>query len=207
MGYPGQFEHEYQDAQTLASWGVDFWKYDQCWHKIPLIDTLAIEAYSGSLPTTVGVSNSNSLGMNVRGMSAHGQDADFAGDRIRHFTNSSETGFVGPQISIASMPASWDVAETWDGSAGEGGIPGTQIQYYEAYRLFGEALKSTGRNITYSICPFIAGCDESIWRTPLHNYPCEGFIILIARPIAVGRLLQEFFAHEHESVPGARRDG
>ena len=27
MGYPGQFEHEYQDAQTLASWGVDFWKY------------------------------------------------------------------------------------------------------------------------------------------------------------------------------------
>ena len=25
MGYPGQFEHEYQDAQTLADWGVDFW--------------------------------------------------------------------------------------------------------------------------------------------------------------------------------------
>ena len=101
--------------------------------------------------------------MNVRGMSAHGQDADFAGERIKHFTDSNATGFVGPQISIASMPASWDVAETWDGSANEGGIPGTQIQYYEAYRLFGEALKSTGRNITYSICPFIAGCDKSIW--------------------------------------------
>ena len=41
MGYPGQFEHEYQDAETLASWGVDFWKYDQCWHKIPLIDVSA----------------------------------------------------------------------------------------------------------------------------------------------------------------------
>ena len=24
-------------------------------------------------------------------------------------------------------------------------------------------MKATGRNITYSICPFIAGCDESIW--------------------------------------------
>jgi hypothetical protein len=27
----------------------------------------------------------------------------------------------------------------------------------ESYRLFGEALAATGRNITYSICPFIAG--------------------------------------------------
>ena len=200
MGYPGQFEHEYQDARTLAEWGVDFWKYDQCWHKIPLIDTLAFEAYSRELPASVSVSNGNSLGvswpslqclltclstakrapalssssdcltlvpstafalrveqMNVRGMSAHGQDANFAGDRIKHFTDSNATGFVGPQISISAMPASWTVAETWNGADNEGGIPGTQIQYYEAYRLFGEALKSTGRNITYSICPFIAG--------------------------------------------------
>ena len=26
MGYPGQFEHEYQDARTFAEWGVDFFK-------------------------------------------------------------------------------------------------------------------------------------------------------------------------------------
>ena len=63
MGYPGQFEHEFQDAKTLAEWGVDFWKYDQCCHKIPLIDTLAIEAYSGHLPATASVSNGNSLGV------------------------------------------------------------------------------------------------------------------------------------------------
>ena len=37
-------------------------KYDQCWHKIPLIDILAIEAYSGKLPATAEVSNGNSLG-------------------------------------------------------------------------------------------------------------------------------------------------
>ena len=37
-------------------------------------------------------------------------------------------------------------------------------RYYEAYRLFGEALEATGANITYSICPFIAGCDKSIWN-------------------------------------------
>jgi len=31
-GYPGSYDHEYQDAQTFADWGVDFLKYDYC-HK------------------------------------------------------------------------------------------------------------------------------------------------------------------------------
>lgn len=30
-GYPSSFEHEFQDAQTFASWGVDFLKYDYCY--------------------------------------------------------------------------------------------------------------------------------------------------------------------------------
>lgn len=29
-GYPGSFEHEFQDAEQLAEWGVDFLKYDYC---------------------------------------------------------------------------------------------------------------------------------------------------------------------------------
>ena len=29
-GYPASFDHEYQDARTFASWGVDFLKYDFC---------------------------------------------------------------------------------------------------------------------------------------------------------------------------------
>lgn len=29
-GYPGSFEHEFQDAKLLAEWGVDFLKYDYC---------------------------------------------------------------------------------------------------------------------------------------------------------------------------------
>lgn len=28
--YPGSFEHEFQDAATFASWGVDYLKYDYC---------------------------------------------------------------------------------------------------------------------------------------------------------------------------------
>lgn len=31
-GYPGSYEHEYIDAETFAEWGVDFLKYDYCFH-------------------------------------------------------------------------------------------------------------------------------------------------------------------------------
>ena len=31
-GYPGSFEHEFIDAKTFAEWGVDFLKYDYCYH-------------------------------------------------------------------------------------------------------------------------------------------------------------------------------
>ena len=33
-GYPGSFEHEFQDAETFASWGVDYLKYDNCYKPI-----------------------------------------------------------------------------------------------------------------------------------------------------------------------------
>ena len=29
-GYPGSFEHEFQDAKKFAEWGVDYLKYDYC---------------------------------------------------------------------------------------------------------------------------------------------------------------------------------
>ena len=29
-GYPASFDHEFQDARTFASWGVDYLKYDYC---------------------------------------------------------------------------------------------------------------------------------------------------------------------------------
>lgn len=31
-GYPGSYEYEFVDAQTFADWGVDFLKYDYCYH-------------------------------------------------------------------------------------------------------------------------------------------------------------------------------
>lgn len=35
-GYPGSYEHEYVDAADFAAWGVDYLKYDYCFHS-PLI--------------------------------------------------------------------------------------------------------------------------------------------------------------------------
>ena len=29
--YPGSFDHEFQDADQLAAWGVDYLKYDNCY--------------------------------------------------------------------------------------------------------------------------------------------------------------------------------
>lgn len=34
LGYPGSRKHEKQDAALLASWKVDYWKYDNCHLKI-----------------------------------------------------------------------------------------------------------------------------------------------------------------------------
>lgn len=31
-GYPGSYDHEYVDAATFAEWGVDYLKYDFCYH-------------------------------------------------------------------------------------------------------------------------------------------------------------------------------
>lgn len=31
-GFPGSYEHEFIDAKTFASWGVDYLKYDYCYH-------------------------------------------------------------------------------------------------------------------------------------------------------------------------------
>ncbi len=41
-GYPGAHGHEYQDALTYASWGVDYLKYDWCNHK----GINAVDAYT-----------------------------------------------------------------------------------------------------------------------------------------------------------------
>ena len=30
-GHPASYDHEFVDAKTFASWGVDFLKYDRCW--------------------------------------------------------------------------------------------------------------------------------------------------------------------------------
>ena len=35
-GYPGSFEHEFSDARQFAEWGIDYLKYDNCFHPATL---------------------------------------------------------------------------------------------------------------------------------------------------------------------------
>ena len=35
-GYPGSFEHEFEDAKQFAQWGIDYLKYDNCYHPATL---------------------------------------------------------------------------------------------------------------------------------------------------------------------------
>ena len=149
-GYPGQFEHEYQDAATIASWGVDFWKADNCFQKWATVDTYGPElsntSYPSSQPAIRQFLREREYGLNVRGLSAAGEDA-----HPIFWANVSGLPLATPDTTPA------------EGGGQMGDPRGHQIQQWEAYRLFGEALQATGRNITYSICPYIAGCDESVW--------------------------------------------
>lgn len=48
-GYPGSFGHEYQDAATFASWGVDYLKYDNCYRPRTLADPLLYRRMGNAL--------------------------------------------------------------------------------------------------------------------------------------------------------------
>ena len=149
-GYPGQFEHEYQDAATIAGWGIDFWKADNCWQKWAVVDTytpeLSNSSYPATEPTVRQFLHEREFGLNIRGLSTTGEDTlpiNWSGATgLPPFLPDTCPGEGGPQM---------------------GNPTGHQVQQWEAYRLFGEALQATGRNITYSICPYIAGCDASVF--------------------------------------------
>lgn len=149
MGYPGQFEHEFDDAQTLASFGIDFWKYDNCWMQFGVGDIYDSVMFNASAREPM--LNLKEFQLNIRGLAIDGEDAHPI-DLPKVFPT---------RQSAAGWPAAWTPERDGDGHVS---IDRTQVQQWEAYKLFGEALAATGRNITYSICPLIAGCDESIFN-------------------------------------------
>ena len=134
-------------------------RHDNCWQKWATVETYANELigdqYPGTAPAITALLDSTMYGLNIRGLSNEGQDA--------HPINYK---------NITGLPlATPDPSSAVDPPDGPGRFPAImssprqhQIQQYEAYRLFGEALAATGRNVTYSICPLIAGCDASVWN-------------------------------------------
>ncbi len=50
-GYPGSFEHEFQDARQFADWGVDYLKYDYCFKPRHVCGELLYKRISLALKT------------------------------------------------------------------------------------------------------------------------------------------------------------
>lgn len=55
-GYPGSFEHEFQDAALFAEWGVDYLKYDYCFKPRHISGELLYKRMSLALKTAGGIS-------------------------------------------------------------------------------------------------------------------------------------------------------
>ena len=89
MGYPGQFEHEEEDAETMAEWGVDYFKYDNCFHKWSIDGSKVGEGVSGFVLQGAvharaevrirlelcAVTVLQAYALNIRGVSFEGEDA------------------------------------------------------------------------------------------------------------------------------------
>eukprot|EP01114_Cavostelium_apophysatum_P018727 TRINITY_DN5863_c0_g1_i1.p1 TRINITY_DN5863_c0_g1~~TRINITY_DN5863_c0_g1_i1.p1 ORF type:complete len:439 (-),score=42.06 TRINITY_DN5863_c0_g1_i1:33-1349(-) len=48
LGFPGSYEHEYQDAELFASWGIDYFKYDNCFLHFEIRDLWIDQVYNYS---------------------------------------------------------------------------------------------------------------------------------------------------------------
>ena len=48
-GFPGSFEHEFQDAESFAEWGVDYLKYDYCYKPMQIPGDLLYKRMSLAL--------------------------------------------------------------------------------------------------------------------------------------------------------------
>ena len=48
-GHPGSFEHEFQDAETFAEWGVDYLKYDYCYKPVHIPGEILYKRMSTAL--------------------------------------------------------------------------------------------------------------------------------------------------------------
>ena len=51
-GFPSSYEHEFVDAQTFADWGVDYLKYDFCFHSSHLSPSLLYKRMNAAIMAT-----------------------------------------------------------------------------------------------------------------------------------------------------------
>lgn len=65
-GYPGSFEHEFQDAATFAGWDVDYLKYDYCFKPRHMSGELLYKRMSLALKSAAATSFFHALQLGRR---------------------------------------------------------------------------------------------------------------------------------------------
>ncbi len=150
--FEGSLNHERLDAETYASWGVDYVKYDWCTYE-GIAATLAGEKFAELLPT-----HANRI-------------RQIISERIPLIEDRTRPRPAAQAAQIKQLTEELDAILA--------ALPADQRQAIERellirpYRLFGEALRNLDRDIVYSLCQYGMGnpgewapsVGGHLWRT------------------------------------------
>lgn len=163
-GYPGAFDHEYQDAETYAKWGVDLLRYDNCFVQFNLSDTYARQVFpnydldrcpDGTGQECVGAINwayiqGYNFALAMEGLTQNPLNFSHATGGPADADNKQG------MLDVRSHP--FVPVSNYNADQQAGGI----INRGEVYTLMGDAIdeatNKTGRPMIYSICPIVGGC-------------------------------------------------
>ena len=108
--YPGSFDHEFLDAETFASWGVDYLKYD--WNPN---DEYNVRLMADALRATgrdivYSLSNSSKVGM-ASYITKYANCWRTTGDIRDNWANMSKIGFGQDKWASFKRPGNWPDAD------------------------------------------------------------------------------------------------
>lgn len=167
-GYEGSLDHEESDAQTFASWGVDYLKYDWCSYLLES-GPLAAEKHAALLPE-----HAEELVALAKEYGPLRNDSR----RPRPPEMSARMKAIEARQKELLAPLSSEVLHSIEREIATG-----------AYRRMGLALKRSGRDIVYSLCSYgVARVWEwgpevggNLWRTTQDIVPRYPQILSIIR--------------------------
>ncbi|MGD0896979.1 MAG: putative Ig domain-containing protein [Thermoguttaceae bacterium] len=139
-GFEASFEHEDQDAQTYAQWGVDYVKYDWCSYG-GVAGLRTMQKYIELLPDQAG---------ELKKLGNEKSDIEKLGKR-KTPEQQAKLKELNQKLNVILAKLDPDKKKQIDAD-----VPKAP------YRLFGESLKKVDRDIVYSLCQY-GGANVWAW--------------------------------------------